>query len=1824
MAKDAPAGPPGKLASGDKRPFWHRSGTRSRRWRGATLLLALSFILFGVYYGFYVNRRLDEVHGRHVRLLGNAADRLEDALALTLESAKHLSRDLGSLDRFLGTQPYLDLVPENGPSEADPATVASEFTRSSSTDTVFVTAVPRLKVVIRDLAVADLWAVLPEQIVGDLQARADTKVVSDGDSPAMASLEKVVEVLRVNLALPEDLELDESLHGHLQKKSIVAGEKLVLLLDLPSHAQEASAEESSPASHQTLPFWTSPQKPFSGGLVLEQAIEVRFEDMEEPTGGARAVFEDGSLRASGLGEVFREELELSSEQASKISRWADPGEVALTLLDAECGRWVFEDHRPLVRIDRDPGCGEEGWNRRSAHRQGRRITIDEAPESEPPKLGFFSFGKRLAIPEDTDLQIGCYCPAVLEAGGEQVGFESGQQQLIEAFVRRLGDRRAAEGKENPPYREEIGKLDLAVLPDPGSPQRLQLEARLRWEELLELRLSPLAKGLLQHLAPPASTGAPDGSPRLFQPEGSPDLRLEIPAPRRDSPQQTGLAADGRELRLEVEATAADLAIVSSLLEDRNAEFEIRRVDHKGRPEHQFVGRGLLEHQEIELKPAEGKTFSSKPAELPSRLHIFEQAERRLLRLLPKEGQAKELTFEVDLDAVVRSPLLDAAFSSYLVADEKGDVFVQVWPSAAPEVRGQDRIRRRSGVRFKSLPPDLSVRGNAEAGSAGEAAASGGGDTSSGGRTARSTARDIAGVDLELICQPFRLRVDRAVEGLAKPKERPEIWKLCGLVDQGEEIREALGLAPYMAAALALLFLFGWLSLPFLRFLFMERDERLRRGDVLLLLAGTWLTLAVLTLLLSAFYRHQDLSAVLDDQLRVLAETVRSNLRSDLGASLYLLDHFNREAAEAFAMLPVSSCPTWDPSPRRVPEVVGLLEGDGRGDFWLPPPEDREVPPFTSVFWLDRRGRQLAKATVSQQNTPPVAVPEREYFRAVREGRFWAPEMAGSDENQPFYFDTYRSKTTGEHEAALSIPSSVRLDTCGPNAEPAAVAVLTGLPPSLRAPVVSPPLGFAVIDPRGATLFHSQPGRALTSHLLEEIEDPERLAAAMAARRVQELDSVYFNRSHRLRVEPLVGADHLPGGLPQWWLVTFYDKELVRTVVVEATLRALLPTLLSGVVLGFVLVTIRRRIQTALWPSPAKTDHYLVLGLVYLIVVLVQWRALSSAAVTDSPWWVLLLYLVLPLACLLGSAFALTRRGGAGSIEQGQEDPTADPAQQGAIRRGAERTIAGIETVGIRPVFGQRDTVAYLVGIILLWLVLGVLPAAGFSARSWSTCLGVVLERDALATVEGLAVRRNQNWMYLQGLRIANPSAAAGELSRTDDLYLFSAAAELRAANAGDRAFAPTPSSRWTLRFLRHLPIYNSVSRSFRYLESEAGYPAARELFERSAEGEVRLSLEKREADLLGVKDKVDLRKGKRAEGSHPHGDLVPLLVLVLVALLAVWVWHISNHLCFSRLNVGRRLSLSLAEFEARVRSAHSGLRRRRKAKFAAEPPARGFIAVVTDPAHLGELAALGEPADLSGAEEAVDGNNAGAGDQAPQVVVCKHLEAGLEEPAARQRKLDRLKALLTAGHVVLLVCPRSPDDLLAPAMPGAGEPADSSGESRWRLAGEEAAVWPGILRELEEVFVTVTNPQAAGSRREATYLAMWANCSESERLALLQLAEEGFLNPQQIRSVETVLARGLLKLQPILEFADPDFRRFVLSRFRESSDLRGRERTARSAGWGSFRKVFGFALVAIVIFLFVTERELFNLSLAVLGALGAALPALLAFLGSLRGGGSAS
>lgn len=181
------------------------------------------------------------------------------------------------------------------------------------------------------------------------------------------------------------------------------------------------------------------------------------------------------------------------------------------------------------------------------------------------------------------------------------------------------------------------------------------------------------------------------------------------------------------------------------------------------------------------------------------------------------------------------------------------------------------------------------------------------------------------------------------------------------------------------------------------------------------------------------------------------------------------------------------------------------------------------------------------------------------------------------------------------------------------------------------------------------------------------------------------------------------------------------------------------------------------------------------------------------------------------------------------------------------------------------------------------------------------------------------------------------------------------------------------------------------------------------------------------------------------------------------------------------------------------------------------------------------------------------------------VVVLDDFAFGCNDPELNRRKLEIVEQFLFRdAKTVIILTTIDPLFYLEAGTGVAGHPSlDALGP------GEQLDRWTKALMTFTTFKVSGT-PAAAGA---AYYRVLWSTCTKRERVALYQLANEGWANCQNQIALKHLVKRELIETRPRFQISDENFCRFIRQSV-SSEDRREWEREDEISSWDGLKAAF--------------------------------------------------
>jgi hypothetical protein len=348
--------------------------------------------------------------------------------------------------------------------------------------------------------------------------------------------------------------------------------------------------------------------------------------------------------------------------------------------------------------------------------------------------------------------------------------------------------------------------------------------------------------------------------------------------------------------------------------------------------------------------------------------------------------------------------------------------------------------------------------------------------------------------------------------------------LGGFVSQSALRSEALHVPAEWVVAAMLPFGLVFLSLPFIKLATVTSKERYSFGDVTFLVICTILLAAVggaLPFLADSPTKESD------PDLSELAGRIETNLRTEAVSFLELTSVVKEIVKQAPPKL--SDCLT------KVKDMDKAV-----CDVWpaLPASIGNQTRGFAEldvITWVGADGIQKKKWTAKSQTTAFISQ-DFAHFRDILAKRTWTlandparPLPPGYD-LKPFTIEPLRSPTTSDLAFVFAVPN----DDVDPDLP---MLTLNVKPQSLVDTLMPPGYGYAILAPDGRVLFHSTPALSLEENFPHELGDTTAIVRAMSSGTEAWWTGDYHGREHRFytdRVKSLIGCP--------WRIVTFREVE----------------------------------------------------------------------------------------------------------------------------------------------------------------------------------------------------------------------------------------------------------------------------------------------------------------------------------------------------------------------------------------------------------------------------------------------------------------------------------------------------------------------------------------------------------------------------------------------------------------------------------------------------------------------------------------------------------
>lgn len=1080
------------------------------------------------------------------------------------------------------------------------------------------------------------------------------------------------------------------------------------------------------------------------------------------------------------------------------------------------------------------------------------------------------------------------------------------------------------------------------------------------------------------------------------------------------------------------------------------------------------------------------------------------------------------------------------------------------------------------------------------------------------------------------------------------------WVICGLQSTKALEWEALSISSGLMVGLTALFLAVLMSGPVLKIFFINQRERLRLREALFLAFFLILLTSIFTLSgLNAvgFPLRDDTETQLQDLGQRLSTNIHSEIRDMRGQLLEwcrlnnsgikdtykpILQNDLKQAEQHEVIRRPNAEDERQSRPGTDPSHTSRVEA---------PPRATTYPYVNNAFWTDDDGNQIVKWSASSYLTPMIDISQTPIYANP-------PSMYLDGTGPPFHFDSVMPPNKLEYLASLTMRTAdcnsdlSRPDSGLSREVTAGAAFITAQPLSLIDPILPFGYGYALFDESGLVLFHADKTKNLHENFLQETDWNKQLAAAAFGHSTEpSLKIKYLGNDYQASVIQVIGVSQAP-----WSLIVYRDLTFVRTLNLQSmTMTSMLflgILLVPAIIVGIWCLIRRPRFAPEwLWPNRARTSTYIYLIIVYtLLIILFGFLGFTASSEQN-----VIVCIAITYAALLLTALPLLDR----------------PRRYLDVwwKRILKRKI-NVDQISAASEVDQRiSRRTYFLSLVLLLFLLGVLmPMALFCAtlnlerrlglKQAQLHLAAALDRRMIAIaercrkdkpgVDELGIVACEKFQDLANIECSEDKFNHRADSRPSDAThlspwsmvvldpLFPATGKLPVCAHSPGQQTEELYNSWFQRLIYVLHLdYNQTAAEMLGVVPDRVSDGTRNSFAdwswENGKNNSTLRLRWHGIHLLPTEDKattneshpdsLPLAKNGTAENDlliitdirNSTWSLAGLLVAAgAIAAICLIVWPLARRIFLFHVDPLKLTgTLRLAE------SIRDG---------------RSVVVLVPPAASDWRLESHTWTVDLT--KMTMDPKWV---EDLPvnTVIEIPDFQKGWEDPEAKNRKFDLLHELLRVKGIqvaVIMVVPASPEDYGRMFRDFDFDVVDLrempfywleqyKGPAQnliWNECGPMPALWPigaQLARDLrvENIHSEETVASEVLERADGYYQLVWKECTDDQRFVLVQLAEDGLLNPTNGRAIRQLVREGLISTNPQFRLMNESFRRFVLSAAPPS--LRQQWLLAsRRTGWGRVHGVFLTTMILLGAFLLTTQNALWQSSAAyvttALGALG--------------------
>jgi len=1016
--------------------------------------------------------------------------------------------------------------------------------------------------------------------------------------------------------------------------------------------------------------------------------------------------------------------------------------------------------------------------------------------------------------------------------------------------------------------------------------------------------------------------------------------------------------------------------------------------------------------------------------------------------------------------------------------------------------------------------------------------------------------------------------------------------LGGLLRESRFHAESMRIPGTALVSLILLFLtIAVATWPLLKFKYMRTTDRIPRRSAVYFFLSTLATI-ILICILGIHLRYLfDLRGV-DSNLNNLAAAVERNFNGELRQSLRVLSSVGRSEkfASAFTRIKDSrncNAPVTASEDKLVDSQTGILKWSS--------PQFGDYPYFDRIFWSNSSGNQKIKWEVASEPTPATPIRDRIYFQETLAGRLWRFSDLSAP-NDRFRVDPVVSRNTGEYRAVISQQVTDNANCAGLNL--AVVSMVTPLL-SLIDPVMPSDYGIAVVDANGLVQFHSDSTKNGHENFLNELTDAASVRVALLARQGTNLSAQYEGGDYRLFIKPLLSIQDCP-----WSLIVFHNSTEDSQLNLERIELFAWLTLFYFALLVVLLMLLPHagRPPTWVWPRVNKRGDYVVVTIGLFLIAPAFYFLIFQAG---TPGAILLAGFLIPILSIGIGILKLKSKEniikalallilivGLLHLYLTNQDPRPFISLLCILWIAIAIFLMSLPRLSrFINTFQKPSLENSFAALCALMLVLtGILPCVAFFKVAYDFHEELATRREQIQTIAALKVREDRVKARYAGLKLM-PEA---DTSRTDvGKWLFIRRRLEDLTDRYDTEFLNLASGQiFTKANARNLrtDCEDTLPEKLVLLASivpSSGGTLTRRLSEPITENSMwdwcreasnRLRLQQRSE--IAASDRIAyslpltraLLKSVKDDSSFLYTDLVSELPILrpwnwlLAGLAFVIGFVVTTHWIKPTLSQMFLLKIrpraALPEISLNELTAISG----------------NMILLGFDDAFTADVLRRRPDVFVIDYDDISAGASVEYASIKEPVVAIQHFDHHFGDEEADRKKLHMLEKLATLNpHKYVLIT-----TTIDPVYHFGAGPDLGNQESLESLGpGQRLSRWWRVLLAFKRM-------RLAGSQSCETIeqgRLLWSTCSTAERVALYQLAHDGWVNPRNKAALDQLQLRGLIRDIPF-RFDDDGLRKFV-SHAVSAQDRKAWERKDNASLWDGIRLMFvvvGIGILAAVLF----------------------------------------